>query len=50
MNKESVTTCFEPRYFFNNENIPFRTWNNKTWHIIAEAKVSFHKDVFQKVI
>ncbi|CAG8719747.1 11399_t:CDS:2, partial [Dentiscutata heterogama] len=39
-----------PRYFFNNENIPFHIWNNKTWYIIAEAKVAFHKDVFQKVI
>ncbi|CAG8751246.1 6453_t:CDS:2 [Gigaspora margarita] len=41
---------FEPRYFFNNEKIPFRTWNNQTWYTIAEAKVPFHKDVFQKVI
>ncbi|RIB09591.1 hypothetical protein C2G38_2146477 [Gigaspora rosea] len=41
---------FEPRYFFNNENIPLHTWNNKTWYTIAEAKVPFHKDVFQKVI
>ncbi|CAG8623275.1 2640_t:CDS:10 [Cetraspora pellucida] len=50
MDQECVTNCFEPCYFFNNENVPLRIWNNKTWHIIAEAKVDFQRDVFQKVI
>ncbi|GES80161.1 probable tRNA (uracil-O(2)-)-methyltransferase [Rhizophagus clarus] len=44
-------TTFEPRYYFSDgENWSPKLWNNKLWYIIAEANVSFNKDIFWKVV
>ncbi|CAB5204592.1 unnamed protein product [Rhizophagus irregularis] len=42
---------FEPKYYFSDEeNRPPKLWNNKLWYIIAEANVSFNKDMFWNVV
>lgn len=42
---------FEPKYYFpDEENRPPKSWNNKLWYIIAEANVSFNKDMFWNVV
>ena len=45
-------TTFEPKYYFSNEKETRSPglWNNKLRYIIAEANVSFNKDVFWKVV
>jgi hypothetical protein len=44
-------TKFEPKYYFSDEeNRSPKLWNNKLWYIIAEANVSFNKDMFWNVV
>ncbi|RIA86528.1 hypothetical protein C1645_779488 [Glomus cerebriforme] len=48
--ENSINTIkFEPNFYFSNEK-ESRLWNNKLWHIISEANVSFNKDIFWKVV